>query len=204
MKLSNIVSHWNRRFHIHLGLFLLLFTWLFSLSGLLLNHGDWKFASFWEERQEETNEFTFPMDLLNKPDLEQEVMVYLKIEGELQKQNLTDEVLEFRVQSSGKVREVHLQLNNGSGTQKVITFNFWGQWRTLHTFNGVNKGDVLQDPTWWITQTWKITMDGMAIGLILICITSWIMWFKVRKEYRVSYWVILASVISASYFLWWG
>ena len=36
------------KLHIYLGLFLLLFMWLFGFSGLLLNH-HWEFASFWEE-----------------------------------------------------------------------------------------------------------------------------------------------------------
>ena len=50
-KFKNL-NYWSRKFHIHLALFLLLFIWLFSFSGLLLNHGKWKFASFWDERKE--------------------------------------------------------------------------------------------------------------------------------------------------------
>ena len=32
---------WNRKIHIYLGLFLLLFLWLFSISGLFMNHPKW-------------------------------------------------------------------------------------------------------------------------------------------------------------------
>lgn len=38
---------WNRRIHNYVGLYFLVFIWLFALSGLLLNHSDWTFAEFW-------------------------------------------------------------------------------------------------------------------------------------------------------------
>jgi len=32
---------WSRRIHIWLGLYMLLFLWLFAVSGLFMNHPDW-------------------------------------------------------------------------------------------------------------------------------------------------------------------
>ena len=46
---------WNRKLHCCLGLFTLVFVWLFSFTGLLLNH-QWKFAEFWDSRQQSTSE----------------------------------------------------------------------------------------------------------------------------------------------------
>src|SRR3954468_13380780 len=43
---------WNRRFHYYLGLFFLFFLWLFSLTGLLLNHGSWRIAAAANQRKE--------------------------------------------------------------------------------------------------------------------------------------------------------
>jgi hypothetical protein len=43
---------WNRRMHFYLGLFFLLFLWLFSLTGLLLNHGRWALAQAANQRRE--------------------------------------------------------------------------------------------------------------------------------------------------------
>ena len=37
---SNFVK-WNRKIHIYTGLYILLFLWVFAVSGLLLNHPDW-------------------------------------------------------------------------------------------------------------------------------------------------------------------
>ena len=134
----------SRKLHIHLGLLLLIFIWLFSLTGLILNHGNWKFASFWEEREESIINFTVPDSVLKNPSPEARAMKFLKISGEVQLQQKTSEILEFRVQSPGIVNDVHIDLANGSGTKKVLKYNMWGKLRTLHTFNGMNKENPSQ------------------------------------------------------------
>ena len=35
------VRRWNKKIHIYLGLYMLLFLWLFSISGLFINHHNW-------------------------------------------------------------------------------------------------------------------------------------------------------------------
>ena len=47
----------NRKLHIHFGLFIILFIWLFFVSGLIIHHGEWKFAKFYENRIESKKEF---------------------------------------------------------------------------------------------------------------------------------------------------
>ncbi len=168
----NAYHNLNRRIHIHLGLFLLLLIWIFSLSGLLLNHGNWKFASFWDQRQESKIDFTLPPSVTTGSDPESGVMEFLKISGEVQRQKATAELLKFRVESPGIVREFHIDLTNGSGTQKVLKFNMWGKLRGLHTFNGIGKEDPSQSPNWLITNIWRFTMDAIAVGLIIICFSS--------------------------------
>ncbi len=196
--------NFNRRLHIHLGLLLLLFIWLFSLSGLILNHGNWKFASFWEQRQESKIDFTVPRSSLNDPDPVVAVMEFLKISGEVQEQKRTPEVLEFRVQSPGTVRDLQIDLTNGAGTAKVLKYNMWGKWRTLHTFNGMSKENPSQSPNWWITNVWRFTMDGIAVGLIVISLSSLVTWYNVRKEYKMGYIILASSFGMAGYFLLWN
>ena len=194
----------NRRLHIHLGLILLLFIWLFSLSGLILNHGNWKFASFWDQRRESKIDFTAPISTFNESDPKAGIMQFLNISGEVQEQKRTSHELEFRVQSPGTVRDVHIDLTTGSGTEKVMTYNLWGKWRTLHTFNGMSKENPSQSPNWLITNIWRFSMDGIAAGLIIICLSSWIMWYNVRKEYKLGYIILASSLAVAGYFLLWS
>lgn len=194
----------SRKLHIHLGLLLLIFIWLFSLTGLILNHGNWKFASFWEEREESIINFTVPDSVLKNPSPQARAMKFLKISGEVQLQQKTSEILEFRVQSPGIVNDVHIDLANGSGTKKVLKYNMWGKLRTLHTFNGMNKENPSQSPNWVITNIWRFAMDAIAIGLIIICVSSWMMWYKVRKEYKMGYVILISSFITAGYFIFWS
>ena len=41
MKIPIWVRRWNKKIHIYLGLYMLLFLWLFSISGLFINHHNW-------------------------------------------------------------------------------------------------------------------------------------------------------------------
>jgi hypothetical protein len=196
----NQVNDINRKLHIHLGLALLFFVWLFALTGLLLNHGDWKFASFWPERKETTTNFVMPPSLMR--DLsERAVMEFLNTSGEIQQPRRTDQTLEFRITSPGKVRDIAVDLTTGAGSEKRLTFNLWGKLRTMHTFNGMNKEYPVSPPNWWITNLWRFAMDVIALGLIVICLSSWMMWYKVRKEYALGYAILVGSFLLLGYFL---
>ncbi len=194
----------NRKLHIHLGLLTLIFIWLFSLSGLILNHGGWKFTSFWEEREESKMDFTIPLSLFKNTDPEKDIMDFLKLTGEMQSLHQSSEIVEFRVYSPGLVNDVHINLTDGTGSKKTLKYNIWGKLRTLHTFNGMNKENVSQTPNWLITNIWRFAMDGIAIALIIICISSWIMWYNIRKEYKVGVVVLAWSFLVAMYFVFWS
>src|ERR1043165_5260423 len=47
-----VAEQWNRRLHYYAGLYFLFFLWLFSLTGLLLNHGQWSIAASANQRRE--------------------------------------------------------------------------------------------------------------------------------------------------------
>jgi hypothetical protein len=194
----------NRKLHIHLGLLMLLFIWLFSLSGLILNHGGWKFTSFWEAREESLVDFNVPLSLLDNPKPQMIVMDFLNLSGEMQPMLQTVELLEFRVHSPGLVNDVKVDLISGLGSKKTLQNNAWGKWRTLHTFNGMNKENISQTPNWWITNIWRFTMDGIAIALMIICVSSWIMWHRIRKEFRMGIVVLASSFLIVGYILFWS
>ena len=195
-------NFWNRKLHIHIGLFLLLFIWLFALSGLLLNHGAWQFASFWEQRQqsETVTAIAFPVQL-DSAALLHSVMERLEISGEVTNVRYSADALDFRVTSPGKGREIHVDRLTGTVTRKEYTLNIWGKIRTLHTFNGVDKNNIGKQANWLITSVWKLAMDGIAILLTFLCISSWIMWFKIRKDYRWGAAILVAGAVMSFYFV---
>jgi len=190
------MNYWSRKFHIHLGLLLLLFIWMFSISGLLLNHGhNWKFTGFWEERKENTIVTpVYNISNLDSATLVNHIMHQLKISGEVTQVWLTADSLDFRVSIPGHERNLHVNFRTGLCTQKEMIFNVWGKLRTLHTFNGVNKNNPDIQPNWIITRIWQFTKDIIAIGLIILCISSWIMWYKLRKNYRWGLIILLSGL----------
>lgn len=196
-----IFDNVNRKLHIHLGLFLLFFIWLFSLSGLILNHGSWKFASFWNEREEASAEFTLPQSVLTQPDVKIEVMKFLNFKGEIHGASSSGENIKFRIEAPGTVRDVNVNVATGIGTVKVLKFNFWGKFRTLHTFNGIDKGNTSQSPNWWVANIWRYAMDAIALGLIIICLSSWVMWYKIRQDYKFGLLALIIGFAMVGYFL---
>ena len=196
------LNFWNRKLHIHLGLFLLLFIWLFSISGLLLNHGSWEFASFWEQRKqkESVTEMTLPTGL-DSAGLLHMVMEKLEISGEVTNVKYSAVGLDFRVGSPGFGKDLHVDLAKGTVSQKEYELNIWGKIRTLHTFNGVDKKNINKKANWVITHVWRFAMDGIAVALFVLCVSSWIMWYKIRKEYKWSTAILIAGFFTSIYFV---
>lgn len=199
--IDNII-YWNRKFHIYIGLFLLLFILFFSLSGLLLNHSQWKFASFWKERHE--TEIIIPLTIpvnLDSISLLHNFMKQLDISGEISNVNLTPDSINFRVVKPGTIQDIHIDFKSSMSDQKKIVFNWWGKMRILHTFNGSEKMNPGTQPNWFVTHIWRLSMDVIALGLIFLCFGSWIMWYKIRKDYSMGMIVLILGITGAIFFI---
>jgi hypothetical protein len=205
MKHSSCIEYilfWNRKYHIYIGLFLLLFIWLFTVSGLLLNHSQWKFSSFYEKRKEsEISNTVFIPETTDRRVLLLNFMDQLKISGEISNINIIPDGIDFRVTVPGKIRDIHIDLKNRVSKQKITVYNFWGKMRILHIFNGTNKTNPEIRPNWIVTRIWLSAMDGISIGLILLCVSSWLMWYEVRKIYLKGVYVLILGFAGALYFI---
>jgi len=191
----------NRKLHIHLGLFILLFIWLFFISGLIMNHGKWKASKFYEKRVEEKTGYTVSASIIyGNPDVANTIKTHLNIAGEVSNIRIETGTIGFRISSPGLVHEVNVD-TAGKGSIKIVKYNFWGKLLTLHLFNGMNKNDPEQRPNWMVTKLWRIMMDTTAIILIILSLGSWIMWYKVRQDYKAGYIFLAAGLIIAGYFL---
>ncbi len=176
---------WNRRLHYYLGLYLLLFVWLFSFTGLLLNHSQWKFAEFWENRKQTSEE----RDILAPApggDLAQvrEVMRQLGIRGEIEWTTTRNdpEKFDFRVSRPGRLYEIKADFVRCKATVQRIDLNAWGVIRILHTFTGVRIDDSRNARDWLLTSMWAWTMDAVAAGLILMVLSSYWMWYELPRK----------------------
>jgi len=175
---------WNRKIHIYLGLFLLLFIWLFGISGLLLNH-HWDFANSWERRKELSYDKTIEIsqerekrllvvEILNKLDLSGTV-VNLRYS--------TDSVfLNFIVSKPATRYEIQAGLNDGKIMIKESNFDQWEIMRTLHKLRNPTQKE--QDGHYQpvLAFIWSLSIDVVSVGLIVICLGGWYMWLQVGKK----------------------
>ena len=176
---------WNQKIHIYLGLYFLVFLWLFAVSGLLLNHG-WQFAEFWPQRKESrrTQAISLPnaaTDLLRAQDL----MRQLGLAGEIEwtAARPTPERFDFRVQRPGRTVDVRVDLPKQSAAVQEIRVNGWGVFRTLHTFTGTRANAPAAVRDWWLTRLWSFSMDALAVGLVLLVITSLVLAIERREKW---------------------
>lgn len=176
---------WNRRLHFYLGLYFLLFIWLFSISGLLLNHSDWAFATFWEGREESSYE-----RVLARPtatgnlEIARELMAGLRIDGEINgmERDAAEDRIAFQVARPGQILNVEADLASGAATVSQIDLNGWGVFQALHTFSGVSMTDPARERDWVLTRVWSFAMDAVALGLIVLVLSGIYLWYRLPKK----------------------
>lgn len=178
---------WNRRLHYYLGLYLLLFTWLFAFTGLLLNHPRWQFAQFWPNRVHSTTEHAFQAPQADT-DLERvgDLMRQLGIAGEIQwpAAQPAGGPFSFQVSRPGLVIEVKADLQTGRATIQRNDVNAWGVMHVLHTFTGIRAADARNGRDWALTTVWALSMDAVAVGLIVMVFSSYVMWYQLKPKRR--------------------
>jgi|SRR5215831_5668116 len=198
-----IFEIWNRKLHYYLGLYFLFFIWLFSFTGLLLNHS-WKFAEFWPNRRVSTLERS-----IHRPrpagDLQQagEVMRQLGIDGEVEWTEPRNDsaFLNFRVSRPGHTSEIKVDLARGTARIQETRINGWGMMHVLHTFTGVRANDPKNRRDWILTTIWALSMDALAVGLILMVLSSLYMWYRLRSKRAVGFIVLLLGVLTCGFFV---
>jgi hypothetical protein len=176
---------WNRRVHFYLGLYLLFFTWLFAFTGLLLNHPRWQFAQFWPNRILSTTEHTLgSVTAVANIDRARDVMRQLGIAGEVQWPTTQppNGPFTFQVSRPGLVVDVKADLRAGRATVHRTQLNAWGVMHVLHTFTGAPAADSRNRRDWTLTTVWALSMDAVAVGLIVMVLSSYVMWFRLRAK----------------------
>jgi len=200
---SEFLRNWNRKLHYYLGLYLLFFLWLFAFTGLLLNHSQWKFAEFWENRQQTSYERDIAVPSA-AGDLAQarELMRQLGLRGEIEWTSTRNDGnrFDFRVSRPGRIFEIKTDFSRNKASVQRIGLNAWGVMRILHTFTGVRIDDARNQRDWLLTKLWAFAMDGVAVGLILMVLTSPVMWLELRQKRVLGALVLLLRFLSCGFF----
>jgi hypothetical protein len=196
------VARWNRRLHYYVGLYLLALVWLFSLTGLLLNH-QWGFADFWPGRNVTTFERSFePPRGARELERAADLLRQLDISGEIGA-TTTRGPAEFEVQVArpGTTFQIKADLVRLQASVQRTSVNHWGIFRTLHTFSGMPRAAAASERDWLPTKIWSVLMDVVSLGLIFLVLSSLYMWWALRTK-RVAGFVALAlGIVSCGFFV---
>ena len=195
---------WNRRAHYYLGLYLLFFCWLFAFTGLLLNHPRWQFAEFWSKRVQSTTEHALQAPA-GSSDIERarDVLRQLGVAGEIQwpSTHAANGPLAFQVSRPGLVIGVKADRTSGRATVHRTALNAWGVMHVLHTFTGMPAADARHARDWTLTTVWALAMDAVAAGLIVMVLSSYIMWYRLKAKRRGGAIALLLGFASCAGFV---
>lgn len=200
-RLSRTVSAWNTKLHIYVGLFFLLFLWLFAITGFLLNHPQWFGAMPERTKQERTVEMPAGLDDDAKA---LALMEQLDLTGEYLQSPPKEGHFLFRVIRPSRRYFVDVDLETQLAVITTATPGIWGQMGDLHTNNGVRAMYRESEPRkdWVMTRIWVFAMDALCVGVIFIVISSLYMWAQLKKK-RISGLIALAlGASSCAYFIW--
>lgn len=200
---DNMLKSWNRRVHYYLGLYFLFFLWLFSFTGLLLNHPQWRFTQYWSDRKETRFERTIqPRGSLDDLDRARLIMQELGLAGEIDwpAQKQVPGRLEFMVNRPGVLHRVSADLVENRAAVGRIQVNAWGVMNVLHTFNGTRANNPSASRDWTLTTIWVITMDAFAVGLLLMVFTSYYMWYGLKSKRWLGLISLAAGLLSCGFF----
>jgi len=193
-RVLDIFEIWNRRLHFYIGLYLLFFLWLFAFTGLLLNHPGWSFAEFWPTRKQTVFEREIKPPPVG-PDLAQaeNILTQLGLSGEIEWTSAGADArrLDFRASRPGHIFEIKTDFDSGRTTVQRIDLNAWGVMHILHTFTGVRAGDSRNQRDWILTSIWAFTMDAVGIGLMIMVLGSYYMWWRLPRKRA---WGLLALI----------
>ena len=196
----------TRKLHNYLGLYLLLFLWLFAVSGLVLNHSKWPVSQFWKARVETESHHD-----IRRPReggdiaMARELMAQLGLVGEVgeTKRAPDDTHFDFQVVKPGRVYRVRARLDSASATVMERRVNAWGVMDALHKFTGVKMDDPTLTRDWMLTRVWSLAMDALSLGLVALVLSGLYLWYRLPGS-RTPGMVVLALAIASCIFFLYG
>jgi hypothetical protein len=177
---------WNKKLHYYLGLYFLFFLWLFSLTGLMLNHQQW-FTDLYERKQTTHEKEIEPPTGETQLARTQDLMRQLNLAGEID-WPVDQPVghLDFTVSRPNGASRVRADINARRAYIREFQNGHFHAFQIFHTFSGSRFNQPASQRDWMMTSIWVFTMDALAAGLIVMVLGSYYMWWRLKKRKSVG------------------
>ena len=213
MKISSWIRRWNKKIHIYLGLYMLLFLWLFSISGLFINHHNW-FERPPKPEQVKWEKTIEPPQGVDDQAKAEDLRAQLGLSGEIVRARANRKPppghFTFSLVRMGRILFVDADLEKSVATiqyrtQTAGSLVFRQTIENLHVMTGVR--GVWGEPQprtrdWWVVKLWSFSIDAVAVGFMVLVLTSIYMWYLRRRTWLVGSIVFVAGILSCSFFIW--
>ena len=179
---AKALETWNRRLHYYLGLYFLFFLWLFSLTGLMLNHQQW-FTDLYDRHQVSYDpEIRTPFGV-TRAEQTFDVMRQLNLRGEVDwPASQPVGHIDFNVSRPDGAAQVRVDLNAKQAYVKEFKNGALHAFQIFHTFSGSRFNQPASERDWIVTGVWVFAMDALAAGLIVMVLGSYYMWWRLKKR----------------------
>lgn len=195
-------GRWNRKLHYYLGLYFLFFLWLFSLTGLMLNHQQW-FRDLYERK--ETRYDTTIENPAGDTQLAQtrDVMRQLSLVGEIDwPASQPVGHIDFNVARPSGAAQVRVDINAKKAYVREFKNGHLHAFQIFHTFSGSRFTQPASRPDWIMTRIWVFAMDALAAGLVVMVLGSYYMWWRLKKGKALGLAVLSLGIGACAVFVW--
>jgi hypothetical protein len=189
-----VIEAWNRRLHYYLGLYFLLFIWLFSFTGLLLNHPRCSLSRIPNDANPAYERPIEPPRGGSDLERARDVMRQLGLAGEIDWPQALQATgrLDFNIAYPKQATQVRVDLARQRATVQQIDRSLWSGLRIMHTFSGWRYTSAGTSRDWIVTSVWVVAMDALSAGLLVMVFGSYYMWWRLKRM-RTAGWVALAA-----------
>jgi hypothetical protein len=71
----------------------------------------------------------------------------------------------------------------------------------FHTFSGTRFNQPASQRDWIVTSLWVLAMDALAVGLVIMVLGSYYMWWRLKKRKALGVATLFLGVSSCAVFL---
>lgn len=199
---TRLLESWNRKLHFYLGLYFLFFLWVFSLTGLMLNHGQWLVSLAANARVETRYDRAIALPV-GSTDIGRvrDAMRQLGLVGEIDGVSEQLGVLQFSVSRPSDANQVKVNLAELHAYVQHFKNGHLARFRSLHTFSGSRYDQPASGRDWGLTTVWVLAMDALATGVIVMILGSYLMWWRLKGRRRLGLVVLFVGVATCSWFV---